>query len=554
VIIERLTRPSAFGVSIRPSRTGEYLNLRATTINQQTLVGMGLMVLSLLLAWEIGGWIAGEDLKQVEYLFVAAAVAVASVTILRNWRAGFYIFLAWVVFEDAVRKYLGNNMAIYFAKDLLVALIYFSLYISVRDKKDRLFRPPFLVTLSLFFWWAVIQVLNPNSPSYLYGILGLKIYFFYAPLMLVGYALIRTDQDLREFLTVSMILAGAVAALGVVQAIVGPGFLNPATLAPEIRELGDLSKMTPISHQLIHLPSSVFVSAGRFSGYLFSVSVLGMGTAGYFLLHGARRRWIIFASLGAIAAAIALCGSRGALILSAGSALCMSAMFLWGAPWRTRQVYRMLKAIRRSAIIIGLTLALVALLFPKEIGSRWAFYSETLDPSSTASELAHRTWDYPIYNFLLAFSTPHWFMGYGTGTASLGAQYVAKIFKQKKPEVAVESGWGSIVVEMGVFGLAFWLVWTSVLVVGCWRQVLKLRQTRLFPVGFGAFWFVAVMLIPETYASLNVYQDYILQAYMWMLVGVLYRLPELLVARPVPVPDPAPAPAVSRGFVEQFVP
>jgi hypothetical protein len=530
------------------------LDLRATSINQQAVVGLGMLVLSLLLAYEIGGWIAGEDIRQVEYVFVAAAVAVASVTILRNWRAGFYIFLAWVVFEDAVRKYLGNNMLIYFAKDFLVLLMYFSLYISVRDKKDRIFRPPFLIVLSLFFWWAVIQVLNPNSPSYLYGVLGLKIDFFYAPLMLVGYALIRTDEDLREFLTVSMVLAGVVAGLGVIQAIVGPGFLNPATLAPEIRELGDLSKFTPLTHQMIHLPSSVFVSAGRFSGYLFSVSVLGMGAAGYFLLRGAKNRWIIFAALGAIAAAIAMCGSRGALILSVGSAICMSAMFMWGAPWRTRQVYRMLKAIRRSAIIIAMALALIVLLFPKEIGVRWAFYTETLDPRSTASELANRTWDYPIYNFMLAFSTPHWLMGYGTGTASLGAQYVAKIFKQKKPEIAVESGWGSIVVEMGVFGLALWVVWTTVLVFGCWRQVMRLRQTRLFPVGFGAFWFVAMMLIPETYASLNVYQDYILQAYLWMLVGILYRLPELLVARPVPVPDPVPAPAVSRGFVEQFVP
>ncbi len=546
--------PFQLGLSNGRSPSGETLNLRATTINQQAAIGLGLMAVSLLLAYEVGGWIASENLQQVEYVFVAAAVSVASVTILRNWRAGFYMFLGWVVFEDAVRKYLGNNMLIYFAKDFLVLLMYLSLYIAVRNKKDRIFRPPFLIVFSLFFWWAVIQVLNPNSPSYLYGILGLKIDFFYAPLMLVGYALVRTDEDLRQFLTISMILAGVVAGLGVVQSIVGPGFLNPATLAPEIRELGELTKFTPITHQAIHLPSSVFVSAGRFSGYLFSMSVLGMGTAGYYLLRGARGRWIIFAALGTIAAAIALCGSRGALILSCGSAICMSAMFLWGAPWRTRQVYRMLKAIRRSAVIMALALALIALLFPKEIGVRWAYYAETLDPRSTASEVANRTWDYPIYNFELAFSTPHWLMGYGTGTASLGAQYVAKIFKQKKPEVAVESGWGSIVVEMGVFGLALWLVWTSVLVLGCWRQVLKLRQTRLFPVGFGAFWFIATMLIPETYASLNVYQDFILQAYLWMLVGILYRLPDLLVTRPVPVPAVAASPAVSRGFVEEFVP
>jgi len=38
------------------------------------------------------------------------------------------------------------------------------------------------------------------------------------------------------------------------------------------------------------------------------------------------------------------------------------------------------------------------------------------------------------------------------------------------------------------------------------------------------------------------------------LIGILYRLPEILVTRPVAVPDAVPVPAVSRGFVEQFVP
>ncbi len=513
------------------------------------MVGLGLTALSLVLAWYVGGWIAGEDITQVEYLFVAAAVAVASVAILRNWRTGFYIFLPWVLFEDTVRKYLGNNMVIYFAKDFLVALVYLSLFVSVRHKRDRLFRPPFLIPLSLFFWWAVIQMLNPNSPSYLYGFLGLKIDFFYAPLMFVGYALIRNDEDLRELLVVSMVLAGSIAVLGIIQSLVGPGFLNPTTLAPEIRELGDLTKVTPITHQILHLPSSVFVSAGRFSGYLFSVSVLGIGTIGYLLLSGLRGRWLVFVSLASIAVAIALCGSRGALLLSTGSAVCMSAAFMWGAPWRTRQVYRMLKAIRRTIIIAAIAVATIAIIFPKEIGSRWAFYSETLDPRSTASELVNRIWDYPIYNMRLAFSEPHWLMGYGTGTASLGAQYVAKIFKQRKPEVAVESGWGSLMVELGIVGLALWFVWTTVVLLGCWRVVYGLRQTRLFPVGFGILWFAGVMLVLETYASLSVYQDYILNAYLWLLVGVLYKLPDLLITRPVAVP----APATSRAIAQQWM-
>ncbi len=43
--------------------------------------------------------------------FAGGAVVVA---ILNDWRRGLYILLGWIVFEDLVRKYLGNNMAIFF--------------------------------------------------------------------------------------------------------------------------------------------------------------------------------------------------------------------------------------------------------------------------------------------------------------------------------------------------------------------------------------------------------------------------------------------------------
>ncbi|MGB9241708.1 MAG: hypothetical protein WCC03_00005, partial [Candidatus Acidiferrales bacterium] len=94
-------------------------------------------VLGVLLAWEIGGWIVAGDLTQVGYLAVAAAVVAVSIGILRNWRSGVYMFLIWLVFEDLVRKYLGNNMAIFFAKDVLAALIYVSIIRAIGNHQEK---------------------------------------------------------------------------------------------------------------------------------------------------------------------------------------------------------------------------------------------------------------------------------------------------------------------------------------------------------------------------------------------------------------------------------
>jgi hypothetical protein len=517
------------------------LNARSIPIRHQAFVGFGVLIAGLTLAFVVGQWIVGGEALKMAFLVIGLGVCVVASRILNDWRTGFYVFLVWLLFEDMVRKHMGNNMVIYFGKDFMVLLIYIALFVAIRARRDQAFRPPFLIAITVFFWFGVLQVFNPYSPSVLYGALGLKLYFLYVPLMFVGYALVRSDIDLQRFLTVSLLLSAAIAGLGVIQSIVGPQFLNPTYLAPEIRELGDLQKVTPITHQIFHLPASVFVSAGRYGMYLVLSAILGMGAAGYLLLYTARGRWLVFSSLGIVAVAVALCGSRGTLLLVLISAVVLSTAFIWGAPWRTRQVYRMFAAIRRAAVIMCICLGVVVMAFPSEIGSRWAFYSETLTPGSTANELPHRVWAYPVQNLMGAFSEPNWVEGNGIGTASLGVQYVAAYLHQRPLAVAVESGWGDIVVEFGIVGLFLWLIWTSLVVLACWRITMQLRQTRMFPIGFAICWFVFLMLFPEMFATLNSFQDYILNAYLWILVGVLFHLPEILIAGPVPVPSAATA-------------
>jgi hypothetical protein len=510
------------------------LSLPYISIKQQTFIGLLVFVLGLLLARQFGEWIIGGDLNQVAFVFAAAAAAGVGLAVLRNWRSGTYLFLTWLIFEDLIRKYLGNNMALYFAKDALAGVIYVALYLAARRHPEKWPRPHFLLAFGVFFWFAVLQVFNPNSPNPLYGLLGLKLYFFYVPLMFVGYALVSTDQHLERFLVLFSLLAAAVAGLGITQSIVGTNFLSPATLAPDIRELGNLEKYTPISHELFNLPPSVFVSAGRYGQFLFLCVVLGLGSAGYSVLKGGRGRRALFLSLGIIAVGVLLCGSRGTLVLGLASAAVMSTAFLWGAPKHKRRLYRKLtaKAIRRSAVVAVMFVATAVLVFPKQIGTRWDFYSETLSPTSSAYELSYRMWDYPLANVKAAFSEQHWVMGNGTGTSSLGAQYVAELLHKPRPALDVESGYGGLDVEMGIVGLVLWLIWTSLLVISCWRIVRRLRQTHLFPIGFAVFWYAAILLFPQTFGSLNSYQDYAANAFLWLLVGVLYRLPELAVAPP----------------------
>jgi hypothetical protein len=419
-------------------------------------------------------------------------------------------------------------MAIYFGKDFLLLVVYISFLAAYRGKKVTGFRPPFLIPLLLFVWFGIAQIFNPASTHIMYGLLGFKVYFYYIPLLFVGYALVNSESELRRFFFVNLALASIIAVLGIAQAILGHTFLNPPRLADDIRELSTLYRAAPIEGAVsFYRPNSVFVSTGRFGNFILVTWLLVFGFAGYLLLRHKRGRSFVFWVLAVTAAALVLASSRGVVMWGIGSALAGGLAFVWGAPWRQKEVVRVLRTLQRALLGVVLGMALLLFLFPEALLSRVSFYTETLSPTSSASELQYRTWDYPIQNFLGAFGSERWPYGYGIGTSSLGVQYVAKFFHAKYAVLPVESGFGTLVLEMGIGGLLLWLVMSFAIVLSAWRVVKKLRGSPWFPIAFMIFWYAGILLIPMTFAGMSTYQDFVLNAYLWLLLGILFRLPTL---------------------------
>jgi hypothetical protein len=531
--------------------------MRPFTLDRPYRAKKGAMTLviyltGLMAAYLTSGFVLENNFKGLAMIALAVAGLVFAIRILNNWRQGLYVFFGWLFFEDFARKYLGNNMVVYFGKDILVILVYLSFFWARQRRKEAAtFRPPFLVPLLLLLWYGVAQVFNPGSPSIFYGILGLKLYFLYVPLMYLGYALVDSERELRRFFMFNAVLLLIVGGLGIAQSIIGPSFLNPATLQDEIRELSTLYRVSPITGQMAYRPTSVFVSTGRFQNLIIPSWIVIIGFCGYLLLRSKKGRIVGFGTVGVLAGAALMSTSRGVVMWCGGSTLVILAAFLWGAPWKQKEVTRVLRSIQRVALLGGLTILALSLVFPEEVGSRLAIYSETLSPYSTASELVARTRDYPLRNFLQSFETPRWMYGYGIGTASLGVQYVSRILNAPRTNVAVENGYGQLVVEMGPLGLLLWILLGAALALSAWKLVKRLRGSPYFPVAFGIFWFAFMLFFPMGYNSLIFYQDFLISAYFWILVGILYRLPALAVnplvaesepaRRRVVIRDPAPA-------------
>ena len=506
-------------------------------------------LVGLLVAYKISGYILAEDTTSLMFVglaFVGGAVVIA---ILNDWTKGVYLSLGWLVFEDLARKFLGNNMALYFAKDLLFATVYLSFFVAWRNKHKPIetFRPPFRIALMALVWFGLVQVFNPASTHIVFGLMGMKLYFYYVPLMLVAYALIDSETALRRFFFFNLGLIVAIALLGIIQSIVGPQFLNPAVLPADIRALSENYRVAPISGVRVYRPTSIFVGGGRFADFLLLSWFIVFGFTGYLLLRHRRGRVFAFITFAVTAAACLMCASRGVFMWSVIAAVVGGLAFVWGAPWRQGEALRVIRILQRASLGTALAVFVLLFAFPEAFLNRIAVYSETLDPRSPASELVRRSHDYPMQNFLGAFDFDRWPYGYGIGTASLGVQYVSRFFEVSPPEGGVESGYGVIVLEMGIGGLFLWFAMSIAVVTSGWKVVRGLKGSPFFPLAFMILLYAFVLLVPMTFTGMQQYQDFILNSYLWLLLGILFRLPKLALAAQPGVPQAEVIPGPFRA-------
>src|SRR6266436_7925267 len=262
-----------------------------------------------------------DNLVDLYYFGLIVLGIVGFLAIFKNWRLGLYGFVGWVAIEDLIRKYLGNNMLIYFGKDFIVLALYLSFFFARKSTNTKLYRPPFLAALLVFFWYCALQVFNPASTSIFYGLMGLKLCFLYAPLLLVGHVLVDSEKELRRFFLFNSILILVVAGFGIVQSILGHTFLNPEDIQQDIRGLSTLYRASPISGLIAYRPTSFFVSDGRFQNFLTVSWILALGFGGFLLMRKQTGRLLGFTTVGIVAAAVLMTASRGVFIWSLASAM-----------------------------------------------------------------------------------------------------------------------------------------------------------------------------------------------------------------------------------------
>jgi hypothetical protein len=158
------------------------------------------------------------------WLFAALAVPCALLAI-KYWQGALFGVFVLVVFEGALRKWAfpWAQAQIYLVKDAILLAVYLGF---ILDSRRNLPAPTGtgLIKLGLLacFVWGCIEVFNPNSPSILVGLIGLKAYFLYAPVAFILPYAIKSREHLFVLIRRYLIMAIPVAVLGFIQIMAGP--------------------------------------------------------------------------------------------------------------------------------------------------------------------------------------------------------------------------------------------------------------------------------------------------------------------------------------------
>src|SRR5262249_15616329 len=118
----------------------------------------------------------------------AAILAPCAFLAIRYWRGSLFGVFVLLVFEGALRKWAfpWAQAQLYFVKDAILLFAYLGFILDNRRHLPTSTGIDLIkIILVVSFIWGCIEVLNPNSPSILVGLVGLKTYFLYAPVAFI---------------------------------------------------------------------------------------------------------------------------------------------------------------------------------------------------------------------------------------------------------------------------------------------------------------------------------------------------------------------------------
>jgi hypothetical protein len=370
------------------------------------------------------------------WLFAAIAVPCALLAI-KYWQSALFGVFVLLVFEGALRKWAfpWAQAQIYLVKDAILLAAYLGFILDSRRNLSAQDIGLIKIVLVAAFVWGCIEVLNPNSPSILVGLVGLKAYFLYAPIAFVLPHAIKSREHLFVLIKRYLIMAIPVAVLGFIQIMAGPA----SSLNVYVSHSEDTQAM------LAYFGHDDFVrTSGTFSyisGYTIFLTFVGFLAIGYNMAHGWRIKNNItpLLALSLLVGAMFTTGSRAPVYT-----LVATSPVILG--WAVTSRILSLQTAMRLCIIVPIVAILAMNASPRAFE---AFMQRTEESSDDVLTRLY----YPLHQLGVLWSVPALGIGIGT-THSAALSIMGAEFSWWIPgELLTEEEVARVTVEQGPIGL-----------------------------------------------------------------------------------------------------
>jgi len=433
---------------------------------------------------------------------------------------GLWAFIIYLPFSGTITYWVGGGSPIFqLAKDGFYIPAVIALALQLKKKKQPfLVEPKIKTPLYILLGFCLLVLLAVNGPQQLnppnpgdkpipMGILGLKVFIGYVPLITCAYYQVKDKKNLLIFTRLMLILAITCCLLGMAQYqflssgrckgtdhLVGDDLFK-ATL--EYKCLVGGSLVFSPSQNMIRLPGT-FVAPWQWAWFLIGNAFFTFATA--FSDPSPLWRMGGLAGMGLVFVNAVISGQRIALALVPTVTVILLVL--------TGQVAN----VKRFLPIgggLGLLLLVVSASNPAIVQERIDSFVSRWQASPPTQFIAEQ--------FEHSSGGDDAILGHGIGRATNSARTFGKT-------QLVETYYPKLMYEMGPLGALIFLGFVTSITVTCFKSYRSVKDKNLRSFG-ASFWvFVLIISYNTYYYPLDVDPVCV---YYWYAVGVIYRLPDI---------------------------
>ena len=432
--------------------------------------------------------------------------------VLRNWRFGVYLGFLWLLSGDTLRKLIpGQPPSLILVGDFIFLLTYFSFFAWSIVSRKKIWTPPFTLSLFALVFFVITEVLNPALPSFLIGLIGLRNFIWFIPLIFLGHAFFEDWAEAKKilkkfvYIAIPFFIFALIPILNISQS---PIFL-PFETAHQAHSFtfGNINEVPKIP--------SFFGSDQRYGMISMLWFFLGIGLRASLKKIQEKQKLLFLSILSALGGVI-LSGSRSALVLTVFGILLLFFFSKRTVIKNTVRFFSWQKLFLTMTAIILTLLVLYGLGVAAGISGLVGF-THVFNSRIPAF--------FKEATYLISDAT---LFGHGTGTLSQGLEEVGQFGSalQGAAYKGGETGVKRILFELGIVGLLLFYFFWAQLLASMKKLWEKTQELKLCEVALAVFVFVTLVLVRFTFVHHQVLGDSAVLASVWFFIGVFFKLTE----------------------------